>query len=231
MLLPGFAASSWLDPPTGSLRFAAVLTKKRDHLMAQHLYMPDSNDFWYGEFADSPLHQNTLADELFKVFCSTFIHVAGDDHHLWVHGVAYSMEWTWCVCPALVDIPNVGPALHLRGVSEPSEWEHEFSDWMAENRRWFGQSLAHKLMLPVLVSDDLDHIDMACRRPGFEDAAGYPPVDMVVSRTVSDAFAIVMQALNPSLSLEEARDYALALSVHHDVGGGRGSYPEPPRRA
>lgn len=195
--------------------------------MAHHLYMPDSNDFWYGEFATSALHQKTLADELFTVVCSTFMRVAGDDHHIWVHDIARSMEWTWCVCPALVDIPDVGPALYLRGVSEPSEWEHEFSDWMAETRRWFGQDLAHMLMLPVLVSDDLDHIDMACRRPGFQDSAGYPPVDMVVTRTVSDAFAFIVAATKPDLSVAEAREYALAFSIRRDLEGGRESYPEP----
>lgn len=198
--------------------------------MAHHLFMPDSNDFWYGEFANLTLHQKTLADELFKVVCSTYMHVAGDDHHIWVHDVAYSMEWTWCVCPVLVDIPDVGPALYLRGVSEPSEWESQFSDWMAETRRWFGQRLAHKLMLPVLVSDELDHFDMACCRPGFEDAAGYPLVDMVVTRAVSETFARVMQAVTVGLTIEEARDYALAVSIHHDMGGGRENYPEPPRR-
>lgn len=199
--------------------------------MAHHLYMPDSNDFWYGEFAKSALHQKTLADELFKVVCSTFIHVAGDDHHIWVHDVAYSMEWTWCICPALVDIPDVGPALYLRGVSEPSEWENEFSDWMAETRRWFGQILAHQLMLPVLVSDELDHIDMACRRPGFEDAAAFPPVDMVPTRAVSSAFVAIIAAAVPQLSRDEARDYALALRVHDDTGGSAEELPVPRRSA
>ncbi len=199
--------------------------------MAHHLYMPNSNDFWYGEFATSALHQKTLADELFKVVCSTFIHVAGEDHHIWVHDVAYSMEWTWCVCPVLVDIPDVGPALYLRGVSEPSEWEHEFSDWMSETRRWFGQSLAHQLMLPVLVSDDLDHIDMACRRPGFEDAAAYPPLDMVPTRDVSLAFVAIIAAAVPQLTRDEARDYALAIRVHDDTGGSAEELPVPRRSA
>lgn len=199
--------------------------------MAQHLYMPDSNNLWSGEFANFALHRKTLADELFTVFCSNFPEVGGDDHHIWVHDIAFSVEWTWGVCPTLVDIPNVGPALHLRGVSDPSEWEPDFLEWMAETRRWFGQSLAHQLMLPVLVSDELDHSERACRRPGFEDTSGYAPVDMVVTRAVSDAFAAIMRACEPQLTAAEARAYALAISVHGDMGGDPDNYPKAPRSA
>lgn len=154
--------------------------------MAEHSYLPDPNNFWHGEFGTSALHQTTLADELFEVFCSTLISVGGDDHHIWVHHIAYPEEWTWRVCPALIEIPDVGPALNLRGVSEPSEWEPELLEWMAETRRRCGQSLAHKLMIPVLVADELDHIDMACRRPGFGEAAPYPPAPRQAAPKVFD---------------------------------------------
>ena len=195
--------------------------------MAQHLFKPDSSDPWHGRFAGFALRQKSLAWHLFDVVTFSFPSASGDDHHIWVHDIAFSTRWTWAFCPVLIDFPGVGPTLHLRALSRPTKFEPHFLEWMAQRRREFGASLAHQLMLPVLVSDELDHWEHSCRRtlPG---AIVYPTVEVVPTRAVSREFAIVIAAMFSELSDEQARDYALALKVHSDLGGDPRSAPEPP---
>lgn len=187
--------------------------------MTDHLYMPDDSDPWYGLFSDFALHQRRLASQLFDAFEFTYMHVYLGGPHLSVIDVSLGVEIEWDVCPVLENLPGVGAVLHLRGVTEEPELRPGVLEWIAEQRKEFGKSLASKLKLPVLVSDELDHVGDVCELGAEAPPSPRAVVDTVPTRTVPLAWVAIVSALTPGLSREEEPGYALALRVHLDGGG------------
>ncbi len=215
--------------------------------MSHHLFIPAPGAPWYGHFGHLTLRNGYLAAELRWAFDFTFPYVSRDGEHLWVHDfplweectsegtgsqesltIPHGPGWSWGVCPVLVDIPEVGPALYLRAIAESDDIDPASAECLTESRRSFALSLAHKLMIPVLVSDDVDHIDKACLHAGFEEGSTYPVADMVAPRKAGTVFALAVGACNPHLTTEEAQEYALKVAVLLAQGVDMSDIPKPP---
>mgnify|MGYP000344846801 CR=1 FL=1 len=194
--------------------------------MPDHLYMPDDTDPWYGLFSDSALHQRTLASQLFDAFEFTYVHVFLGGVHLWVVDVSLGVEIEWGVCPVLENVPGVGAVLHLRGVSEEPELRPGVLEWIAGQRKEFGESLASKLRIPVIVADELHHVGDVCELGAEASTSSRVVVEMVPTRTVPLAWVAIVSALTPGLSREEEPGYALALRAHLDGGGSWAAFAE-----
>lgn len=194
--------------------------------MPDHLYMPDDSDPWYGLFSDCALHQRRLASQLFDAFEFTYVHVFLGGPHLSVIDVSLGVEIEWDVCPVLENVPGVGAVLHLRGVTEEPELRPGVLEWIAEQRKEFGKSLASKLALPVLVSDELDHVGDVCEFGTQASTSSRVAVETVPTRTVPLAWVAIVAAFTPDLSREEEFAYALALRGHLDEGGSWAAFAE-----
>lgn len=194
--------------------------------MPDHLYMPDDSDPWYGLFSGFALQQRRLASQLFDAFEFTYVHVFLGGPHLSVIDISLGVEIAWDVCPVLENLPGVGAVLHLRGVTEEPELRPGVLEWIAEQRREFGKGLASKLALPVLVSDELDHVGDVCEFGTEASPSSRVAVETVPTRTVPLAWVAIVSALTPGLSRKGAPGYALALRVHLDEGGSWAAFAE-----
>lgn len=168
--------------------------------MTDHLYMPDDTDPWYGLFSDFTLHQRTLGSQLFDAFEFTYVHVFLGGPHLSVVDVSLGVEIGWNICPVLENVPDVGAALHLRGVTEEPELRPGVLEWIAEQRMEFGTSLASKPGLPVLVSDELGRVGDVCEVGTGASTSSSVAVEMAPARMVLKVYVALLCVLSPGPS-------------------------------